>query len=421
MKRSLILAVLTATGLAAIHFGPASAQRSDATATAAAATQREMSAAVTRGEELARARIRFNENNEKPLAQPFRGITTNGQIEPGLFPIRATGVSTEPVRRAVVAFLASLSPEQQQRAKFPIDDIEWRKWANQDLYIRQGVGFLEMNDRQRDLAFKVLRAGLSTYGFNRTRDIMRLNQTLAELTGNNVERFGEWNYFMTVMGEPSKTQPWGWQFDGHHSAINYFALGDQVVMTPVFAGSEPVIARAGKYQGIIVLQEELKRGLALINALPEALQKVAILSDVKPRQMNMTEAFHDNVDIPYQGVRAADLPPRLRQQLVDLIALHVSPQSPGHARVRMEEVTRHLDRTTFAWMGQRTDGAVFYYRIQSPVILIEFDHQPPFALRSPGGPTEAQYDHIHVVVRTPNGNDYGRDLLRQHYAQHPHG
>jgi hypothetical protein len=24
------------------------------------------------------------------------------------------------------------------------------------------------------------------------------------------------------------------------------------------------------------------------------------------------------------------------------------------------------------------------------------------------------------VVRTPNGNDYGRDLLRQHYAQHPH-
>jgi len=24
-------------------------------------------------------------------------------------------------------------------------------------------------------------------------------------------------------------------------------------------------------------------------------------------------------------------------------------------------------------------------------------------------------------VRTPNGNDYGKDLLRQHYQQHPHG
>lgn len=29
-------------------------------------------------------------------------------------------------------------------------------------------------------------------------------------------------------------------------------------------------------------------------------------------------------------------------------------------------------------------------------------------------------DHIHVVVRTPNGNDYGKDLLRQHLLQHAH-
>jgi hypothetical protein len=26
--------------------------------------------------------------------------------------------------------------------------------------------------------------------------------------------------------------------------------------------------------------------------------------------------------------------------------------------------------------------------------------------------------HVHSVVRTPNGNDYGKDLLRQHYAAH---
>ena len=28
--------------------------------------------------------------------------------------------------------------------------------------------------------------------------------------------------------------------------------------------------------------------------------------------------------------------------------------------------------------------------------------------------------HIHAVVRTSNGNDYGKDPLRQHYLQHPH-
>ena len=37
----------------------------------------------------------------------------------------------------------------------------------------------------------------------------------------------------------------------------------------------------------------------------------------------------------------------------------------------------------------------------------------------PPGVTNRQ--HIHVVVRTPNGNDYGKDLLRQHYERHPHG
>jgi len=55
--------------------------------------------------------------------------------------------------------------------------------------------------------------------------------------------------------------------------------------------------------------------------------------------------------------------------------------------------------------------------VQSPVVLIEFDHQPPVRPGAPGGPSR---NHIHTVVRTPNGNDYGKDLLRQHYAQHPH-
>ncbi len=51
------------------------------------------------------------------------------------------------------------------------------------------------------------------------------------------------------MGTPSATEPWGWQLDGHHLIINYFVLGDQVVMTPSFFGSEPVIADGRQVQG----------------------------------------------------------------------------------------------------------------------------------------------------------------------------
>ena len=110
-----------------------------------------------------------------------------------------------------------------------------------------------------------------------------------------------------------------------------------------------------------------------------------------------------------------------RQQLLDLIALYVNNMDDGHARVRMEEVRQHLDRTWFAWIGGSAPDSVFYYRIHSPVLLIEFDHQRPANLRHlAANPAAPNREHIHVVVRTPNGNDYGKDLLRQHYRQHPH-
>jgi hypothetical protein len=55
------------------------------------------------------------------------------------------------------------------------------------------------------------------------------------------------------------------------------------------------------------------------------------------------------------------------------------------------------------------------------VILIEFDHQRPANLRHVASdPQRPNRQHIHVVVRTPNGNDYGRDLLRQHLEAQPH-
>jgi hypothetical protein len=89
--------------------------------------------------------------------------------------------------------------------------------------------------------------------------------------------------------------------------------------------------------------------------------------------------------------------------------------------VKMDEVRRHLDDTWFAWIGGTEAGSVFYYRIHSPVILIEFDHQVPANLKHlAADPNAPNRQHIHTVVRTPNGNDYGKDLLRQHYAQHPH-
>ena len=354
------------------------------------------------------------------LAEPFKGITSDGQVESGLFAIRSTGVSTAPVRTAAETFLAGLTPTQRDKTVFAVDDPEWRRWMNQSFYVRQGVSFLEMTTAQREKAFGLLRASLSAKGVKQTRDIMRLNETLGELTGNNFDEYGEWQYYITVMGTPSATEPWGWQFDGHHAIINYFVLGDQVVMTPFFAGSEPAVAPSGKYKGTSVLQAEQNQGLALINALNETQRKKALLKFSKTGDENLTEAWKDNVVLDYAGVPVKELDAGQRQKLLDLVALYVNNMDDGHARVKMDEVRAHLDRTWLAWIGDTKPGSVFYYRIHSPVVLIEFDHQRPVGLRHLMDPAVPNVAHVHTVVRTPNGNDYGKDLLRQHYQQHPH-
>jgi hypothetical protein len=355
------------------------------------------------------------------LADAFTGVTAKGRVEPGLFSVRSTGVSTEPVRKAAEAFLAALTPDQRRRTTFGVDDVEWRKWMNQHFYVRQGVSFREMSEPQREAAFALLRAGLSAKGLKLTRDIMKLNHTLAELNDNDFEQYGEWLYHITVMGQPSATEPWGWQFDGHHAIVNYFVLGDQVVMSPFFAGSEPVIASSGKYKGTVILQDEQAAGLAMMQALDAAQQQKARIESAKTRNNNLTEAFRDNVVLDYAGIRASDLSQPQRQRLERLVAMFVGNMDDGHARVKMEEVRRHLDDTWFAWIGEAEAASVYYYRIHSPVILIEFDHTRPANLRHLAKNPEApNREHIHVIVRTPNGNDYGKDLLRQHYLQHPH-
>jgi hypothetical protein len=349
-----------------------------------------------------------------PLAEPFKGVTTNGEVVAGLFPIRATGVSTGPVREAALSFIAALTPEQRASTTFPVDDTEWRRWNNVHRATRAGVSFKEMSEDQRARAFELLRAGLSATGLEKSRNIMRLNETIAELT-KRFDEYGEGLYHLTMMGEPSESQPWGWQLEGHHLIINYFVLRDQVVMTPTFMGSEPVHAESGKYAGTKVLQEEQDKGLALMQALTPEQRVKTILDTEKTRNNALAQAFRDNLVLDYAGIRASELTVPQQQLLLTLIEEYVGNMSPGHARIRMDEVRKQLDATYFAWIGGTDAGAVFYYRIHSPVILIEFDHQSPVALPGPRVPGR---QHIHTVVRTPNGNDYGKYLLWQHYEAH---
>ena len=353
------------------------------------------------------------QREQAALAEPFQGVTTDGSVTPGLYSIQSTGVSTKPVREAAEQFLASLSGDVLKKTRYAVDDIEWRQWHNVHRAPRQGVSFGEMNDTQHDRALALFAASLSAKGLQKTKNVMLLNEHLAEIIGKHGE-YGEEFYFVTVMGEPSATEPWGWQLDGHHLVINYFVLGDQVVMTPSFMGSEIVIG-SGRFEGIEVMQDEQNKGLAFMESLDDSQQKQARLAGEKTRGNALAQAFNDNLVLDYAGIRADALSPSQKKLLVDVVAEYVDNMDEGHAAIRMKEIEAHLDETYFAWLGNTGPDGVFYYRIHSPVILIEFDHQGPIAL---DGPRVASRRHVHSVVRTPNGNDYGKDLLRQHYEQH---
>jgi hypothetical protein len=353
----------------------------------------------------------YVEKSLAAAAEPFMGISTDGTIIPGLFGIQKTGVSTQSIREAAAAFLGSLSAEQRAKTLFPVDTDQWRKWSNiHPTLMRHGTPLFEMNDTQRNHAFALVRESLSREGFEEALNVMHLNETVLEMTGR-LSEYGEDLYWLSIMGTPSATDPWGWQWDGHHLNINYFVLGDQVVVTPTFLGAEPVHAASGKYAGLRIFKDDEDRGLALIRALSQAQRAKTIIAPETAGE-NFITAFRDNLVLDNAGIRYDELPNPQHDLLLGLVEYHVGRIRSGHAEVKLEEMKRHLNDTYFCWMGGMEDDSVFYYRVQSPVIIIEFDHQRGIAFREH---TKPYRDHIHVIVRTPNGNDYGKDLLRQHY------
>ena len=166
---------------------------------------------------------------------------------------------------------------------------------------------------------------------------------------------------------------------GHHLIINYFVLGDQVVMTPTFLGAEPVHAKRGKYAGLRVFRADEDRGLALIRALSQAQRaKTIIAAEISGE--DFTTAFRDNLELNYGGIRYDELSNMQSDLLLGVVEYHVGRRGP--AMPRSKEVKRHLKDTYFCWMGGMEDDSVFYYRVQSPVIIIEFDHQRGIALHT---------------------------------------
>jgi len=355
------------------------------------------------------------------ITEDFFGLTTDGKRVDDLFSIHSTKVATAPVITAANAFLAGLTDTQKTSTQFTVHSTEWRLWSNIDSYERQGVSLADLTDTQKALGTALLKAALSADGLETTEKIRRINQAAGE-TINNTTAFNEDAYYWTVMGTPSATEPWGFQFDGHHLVVNYFVLGDQVVMSPCFWGSEPTSMEIDG-ETVSVCQEEVTASLAFINSLTPAQQSTAIESTTKSNESMKAGAFADNTVQEYAGLRGNTLTAAQRKKLLGIVEAFVGRAKADAAKVTMSEVSRHLSDTYVTWAGGTADDAAFYVRVHSPVIWVEVDCQGPGPLAGAYGATQgsgATQKHVHSIIRTPNGNDYGKELLRQHYLTSPH-
>jgi hypothetical protein len=365
---------------------------------------------------------------EKLYREGFVGVTTDGTALGGLYSLRPNGAPLEAMVAAARRLLAILPPELSAAMRFAVDAREWRRWNNTEMYVyHYGLRLEEVSVEVREAILSVVRESLSARGYEKARDVMRLNHFLGELVGNT-KVLGEWSYNFSLFGEPSLQDPWGWQVAGHHLALNCLVIGQQMVLSPVFMGAEPNYADTGPFAGTRLFQDEEHAGLALMRSLTPALREQAILyhstlgGDLPPErrhradQLHLGGAFQDNRVIPYEGAPVAAFSAEQRKRLLALINAYIAPLPPGPLTARMDEVERHLGDTRFCWIGGTDDDSTLYYRVQSPVIMIEFDQHSGVFLTNE---RPAKF-HIHTIVRTPNGNDYGADLLRQHYERaHP--
>ncbi|PRY06453.1 uncharacterized protein DUF3500 [Kineococcus rhizosphaerae] len=355
----------------------------------------------------------------------FVGLTTDGTVVTDLYSIHSTGVSTAPVVAAAAAFLSSLTDAQRTATVFEIDPTDYttdqfRLWSNIHSYTRQGVEVSTLTAAQLLAGRELLAAGLSARGLTLSENIRRVNG-IAGVQLNQTDQFYEGRYNFTIMGTPSETDPWGWQFEGHHQVINYFVLGDQVVMTPTFWGSEPTTIANETYGTITLFDEEIEAALAAVNSLTTAQQATAVISATKTGDDNVAEAFKDNVEVPYVGILLSDLTTAQQDLMLELIWLFVYTQKGDHAEIRFDEIKQYLTQTYFAWKGPTDVDAVFWFRFQSPVFYLEFDCETPGPVGQGYGDAQVpSRKHIHSIMRTPNGNDYGKALLALHLATAAH-
>jgi hypothetical protein len=298
-------------------------------------------------------------------------------------------------------FLESLTAEQKAKATFSFEDEERQNWFFTPVP-RKGLPLREMTVAQQHLATALLSAGLSQQGVIKAETIMSLEDVLRVMEKDDGERRNPGKYYFSIFGTPSETGNWGYRVEGHHISQNYTVANGHVVDAPSFFGSNPGEVREGPRKGVRVLGQEEDMGRALLNALDESQKKTAIVDKEGYKEILTTNSRKVALEGQPNGLSASKMNAKQSEMLNDLLELYASNVPEQMATARMDLVKKVGKNIYFAWSGVAERGGPHYYRIQAPTFLVEYDN------------TQNDANHIHTVWRDLT-NDWGADLLKQHY------
>ena len=328
-------------------------------------------------------------------------------------------ISTKPsiVALATVMknFRAALSSELLADASFPLGHKESYSWTNlppgrdED---RGGIRFGELSINQLTRFYEVLNVFLSDDGYTKVSLITKdTEKPLSDISPN----FWASNpYHIALFGNPETDGSWGFQLDGHHLALNFLVHGDAVSIVPALIGTAPAII-----DGTVVLEDERGNAFALLNSLEENQKKKAIQKGRRGLQVGAgrsTDPFlnHDYSEFVGGGLKASEMNASQKEHLRNLIKTYVYNLETEFADIWMTDIDAGLDDTYFVWIGGTTINDPIYYRVFNPAVWIEFNN-------------ESGLDHIHTIIRSPDGKDYGIFALNhgpktlfEHYASADH-
>lgn len=303
-------------------------------------------------------------------------------------------------------FINTLDKDQKIETLFPFDGDERYNFHFVPL-TRKGITFNEMNDQQKTLAIALMKTCLSSQAFEKTQEIMQLENVLKELENRaaNDHYRDPGNYHITIFGIPAPATTWGWRFEGHHISFNFSVDKQKLTAgTPGFLGSNPGEVLTGPKKGKQVLKDETDLGFAMLHSLSPDQLKKAVIDPVAPKDILTFDKRKAMIDSP-AGIRYVELNASQQQAFLSLIDVYIHRFTKLFAEDRLKDIQKAgLENLRFAWAGytQKEVGKGTYYRIQGPTIIIEYDN------------TQNNANHVHSVIRDLK-NDFGGDELLDHY------